>query len=65
MKKLYRSKENRVASGLLGGLGEYFNMDPSVLRIAFIFLVVITGIFPFVIGYIVASLVVPMKEGEK
>lgn len=33
MKKLYRSKENRVLAGIFGGLGEYLEVDPVILRL--------------------------------
>lgn len=62
MKKLYRSKENKVWKGILGGLGEYFNVDPVLLRVVFIFFVLITGFFPGVLAYIIAIFIIPTKE---
>ncbi len=59
MKKLYRSSTNKVAAGILGGLGEYWDIDPVVLRLAFVFLILITGLFPGVLAYIIALLIVP------
>lgn len=59
MKKLYRSRENRVWKGVLGGFGEYFNIDPVLLRVIFILFVLISGIFPGVIAYIIAIFIVP------
>ena len=35
-KKLYRSRAQRQIGGICGGLGEYFNVDPTVMRIAFV-----------------------------
>ncbi len=35
-KKLYRSSENRMIGGVCGGLGEYFNIDPTLVRLLFI-----------------------------
>ena len=61
MKHLYRSYENRVVCGLLGGLGEYYDIDPVLLRLGFIFLVMITGLFPGVLAYFIGSAVVPLK----
>lgn len=58
-KKLLRSREHRVMSGVLGGLGVYFNIDPVILRILFILIVIATGIFPGAIAYIVAVFLVP------
>lgn len=62
-KRLYRSKRNRIVAGILGGLGEYLNIDPTVLRVIFIILMVATAFFPCVIGYIIAYFVIP-EEAE-
>ncbi len=35
--KLYRSRENRVLGGICGGLGEYFDIDPTLVRVLFVF----------------------------
>ncbi len=61
MKKLHRSKENKIWKGVLGGFGEYFNVDPVLLRIIFIFFVLATGIVPGIITYIIAIFIVPKK----
>lgn len=61
MKKLYRSKKDRTVAGVLGGLGEYSNIDPVLLRVVFILIVLVTGIFPGVIGYLLAILIVPQE----
>lgn len=60
-KKLYRSKTDRMFAGLLGGLGEYLEVDATLLRLAFVALVLFTGIFPGVILYLIAMLIVPEK----
>ncbi|HMB17365.1 MAG TPA: PspC domain-containing protein [Candidatus Paceibacterota bacterium] len=64
-KKLYRSEDNKVFAGIIGGIGEYMDVDPTILRLVFIFLVMVTGIIPGVIAYFVAMLVVPKKPKEK
>ena len=61
MKHLYRSETNKVLAGVLGGLGEYFDVDPVVLRLAFVFLLLATAIVPGVIAYIAAVFIVPRK----
>ena len=58
-KKLYRSKDNKVFAGICGGLGEYFDTDPTVIRLFWLLLVIFSGIFPGVIAYIFAILIVP------
>lgn len=61
MKKLYRSSTNKVAAGILGGLGEYWDIDPVVLRLAFVFLILITGLVPGVLAYVIALVIVPKR----
>lgn len=61
MKRLYRSADNKVFAGVMGGLGEYFNVDPVLLRLGYILLVVFTAFIPGIIAYIVAVFVVPEK----
>lgn len=58
-KRLYRSRENHVIGGVCGGLGEYFNIDPTVVRIVFVI-----GFFTWgfgVFAYIVAMLIMPER----
>ncbi len=59
MKKLYKSKQNRVLSGILGGIGEYYNIDPTIVRIGFVILLLATGFFPFGILYVIAYFFIP------
>jgi len=61
MKKLYRSKENKKLAGVLGGLGEYLEVDPAILRLTWIVLTVFSGVVPGVIAYFIALFVVPNK----
>jgi len=61
MKKLYKSEHDEVLTGIIGGIGEYFTIDPTVLRIGFVVLVLITGIFPGVIAYILAYFIIPER----
>jgi phage shock protein C len=59
MKRLYRSQTEKKLAGILGGVGEYFNVDPTLLRLGYVVLTVITGVFPGVIAYLIAIYVVP------
>lgn len=60
-KHLFRSDKNRIIAGICGGLAEYFNIDVSLLRLIWLLVVVFTGIFPGVVAYIIAILVIPNK----
>lgn len=61
MKKLYRSENNKVWLGVLGGLGEYLNLDPVLLRVVFILIFVFTGFIPGFVAYLLAAAVMPKK----
>lgn len=64
MKKLYRSATDKYVFGILGGLGDYFEVDVTVLRLAFVFFVLITGFFPGVLAYLIAYFIVPRNPGD-
>lgn len=58
-KLLRRSKINRSILGVCGGLGEYFDIDPVLLRVAWVVLSLTSGLFPGVIAYFIVALVMP------
>jgi phage shock protein C len=64
-KRLYRSERNKVFAGICGGLGEYFNVDPAALRLAWLLVVIFTGFFPGVLAYILAIFVIPPAPGSE
>lgn len=64
MKRLYRSNTEKVLAGIIGGLGEYTNTDPVLWRLLWIIIVIATGVFPGVIAYLIAILIVPKKHHE-
>lgn len=61
-KKLYRSNKNKKIAGVFGGLGEYFDIDPVLLRLVWILISVFTGFVPGIIGYILAIIVIPKRK---
>ena len=61
MKKLYRSDNNKIVAGVIGGVGEYFDVDPVVLRLLSVLILIFTGLVPGLIAYLIAILVVPKK----
>ncbi|GAB3057067.1 PspC domain-containing protein [Virgibacillus ainsalahensis] len=58
MKKLYRSESDRKLAGVLGGLGAYFNVDSTILRLAFIVLLFLS-VFTFALIYLAAVFIIP------
>lgn len=63
VKRLYRSRKDRVIAGVCGGLGEYFNIDPVIFRVLAVILL-IPGGFPGLIPYVVLWIIVPQKPGK-
>lgn len=57
MKKLYRSNTNRKLSGVCGGLAEHFDIDPTIIRLIFIFLTLFGG--GGLLIYLICALVIP------
>lgn len=64
MKKLYRSETNKRIAGVCGGIGEMLNLDPTIVRVAAVVLALVTGILPFLVGYIIAWVVFPIGSQE-
>ncbi len=56
-KKLYRSRKDKMLGGVAGGLAEYFEIDPTLVRIAFIIVLFLGG--TGVLAYIILWIVVP------
>jgi len=56
-KKLYRSRKERMIAGVCGGLGEYFGIDPTLVRLLFVFTALAGG--PGLVAYIILLVVVP------
>jgi len=59
MKRLFRSNTDKKLAGICGGLGEMLDVDPTVIRLVAVALAIITGVIPFLVGYVVAWLIVP------
>ncbi|MHB9002879.1 MAG: PspC domain-containing protein [Coriobacteriia bacterium] len=58
-KRLYRSRSDRMVSGVLGGLAVYLDFDPTILRVGYVLVTIAFGGWTGVIGYIIASMVIP------
>ena len=58
-KRLYRSRTDKKFSGVCGGLGEYLNIDPTLVRVLWALISLFTVGFPGLIAYIVMACVIP------
>ena len=61
-KKLYRSNTNKVFAGICGGLGEYANIDPVLLRLFWLLIVIFSGVAPGIVAYILAIFIIPKRH---
>ncbi len=57
-RRLYRSETNRMIAGVCGGLGDYFDIDPVLIRLIFVVLAVFSGGLWFLV-YILFWIIIP------
>ena len=57
MKKRLTKSQNKILAGVLGGIANYFDLDPAWVRIIGAALILFTGIFPGIALYIIAAMV--------
>ena len=60
-KKLMRSSSHRMIAGVCGGLAEYFDLDPTLVRVAYAVLTIVTGIVPGIIAYLALMFIMPRR----
>ena len=61
-KKLYKSNSDQKLDGVCAGIGEYFNVDPTVIRLAWVLFSLLGG--SGVLAYIVCAIVIPRKPTD-
>lgn len=57
VKRLYRSKNERMIAGICGGIANYFQVDPTLIRLAWILFVFMGG--SGILAYIIAWIIIP------
>lgn len=58
-KRLYKSKKNKMLAGVCGGIAEYFNLDPTLIRLGWIVFSALGG--SGILAYIIAAIVIPQN----
>jgi len=58
-KKLYRSNVSKMIGGVCGGIGEYFDIDPTIVRLAWVFVALWGGIG--LLAYLISWMVIPLN----
>lgn len=56
-KRLYKSNKNKVLCGVCGGIAEYFNVDPTLVRLGWIVFCALGG--SGLLAYIIAAVIIP------
>jgi phage shock protein C len=59
-KKIYRSESDRRIAGVCGGIGEYFDVDSTLIRLAFVFFVLAAG--TGLLAYVIAAIIMPNES---
>ncbi len=59
---LRRSTHNRMIAGICGGLGEYFGIDPTLVRVMYVIGSLISVAFPGILIYLILWLIIPERE---
>ena len=59
VKKLYRSRKDRWLAGICGGIAQYFELDPTIIRVLFVLLSVFAG--GGILVYIILWLIIPQE----
>lgn len=58
-KRLTKSSTNKIFAGIFGGVGEYFDLDPVILRLGYVLMTAFTGFVPGIIAYVLGMFIVP------
>ena len=61
-KRLYRSNTEKKIFGVCGGIAEYFNVDPTLIRLGFVAIALMFG--TGLLAYLIAAFVMPVKPAE-
>lgn len=61
-KRLYRSRTERKLAGVCGGLAEYFNIDPTIVRLGWVIAIFCAG--GGLLAYLIAMIIIPEKKND-
>ena len=60
-KKLFRSQKHKMIGGVCGGLGKYFDIDVTLVRLIIVAIALVTAILPTAIFYVIAWIIMPKE----
>ena len=61
-RRLTRSRKHKIIAGVCGGIAEYFDLDPTVVRVAYVLLSIASVAFPGILAYIILMFVMPPPD---
>lgn len=61
-RRLTRSAKHKMIAGVCGGLAEYFVLDPTLVRVAYVIVSIISAAFPGILAYIILMIVMPPPD---
>lgn len=61
-RSLRRSVANRQIAGVCGGIGEYFDIDPTAVRVAYVLVSIFSAAFPGILIYLLLWVLIPERE---
>ncbi len=61
-RRLTRSSQHRMIAGVCGGIAEYFQLDPTVVRVAYVLISIVSVAFPGILAYIILMFVMPPPD---
>ncbi|NLG15784.1 MAG: PspC domain-containing protein [Fibrobacter sp.] len=65
MKKLYRLREGKKIAGICAGLADSYNFDVTLVRLVFVFVTILTAVWPGVLTYLAGWYLIPEVEHPK
>jgi len=63
--RMYRSREHRMIAGVVGGIAEYFDKDPTLLRMLYVLVSILSVAFPGLLVYIVLWIIIPEQPLDR
>lgn len=61
-RSLRRSRSNRMIAGVVGGLADYFGLDPTLARIIYVLVSIFSAAFPGILVYIGLWILIPQED---
>ena len=61
-RKLMRSRTHKIIAGVCGGIAEYLDVDPTVVRVVYVAASIFSALFPGLLAYIILTFLMPLPD---